>query len=413
MADRSGVQDEITILLVDDDESQATTLRTLLSIESGMRCLGIAPTGAEAIRMAKELTPDIVVMDINLPDMDGFEVTEQIMTSIPGCAVIIMSITQDTQYLRRALYVGAREYLTKPVNPDELYHAIRTVHKNRPVPPIGNTGPLDKPDPSVMERGKLVVVYGPQGGVGRTTIAINVAEGLMRDGARVLLVDADLQFGDVPVMLNLHPQITLANLLRTADDLDLEYFDNVVLRHAGGLHVLPGSRRLPEAMSARPDLSRLPGMLYQIGELYDYIVVDTSVTVDDTLIALMGQADRVVLVSTPMLESAKNVRMLLEMFAEIGFAPDKLSLVLNRVPVEDYGRTGAISTERIEQFLRLDTISELPNDASRLRSAVTRGVSLIAFDPSRRNALADGLARLGDRIYKLLNADDDTDVPAF
>ena len=91
--------------------------------------------------------------------------------------------------------------------------------------------------------GHIVAVYSPQGGVGTTTIATNLASGLMKEGVKVLLVDADLQFGDVGIMLNLQSQSTMVELIPDVDDLDTELFENIVATHDSGLKVLLGPSR--------------------------------------------------------------------------------------------------------------------------------------------------------------------------
>src|SRR5690606_5110587 len=156
--------------------------------------------------------------------------------------------------------------------------------------------------------GHVIVVYGPQGGVGTTTIATSLASGLMKEGVRVLLVDADLQFGDVPMFLNLQPQSTLMELLGSIEDLDTELFENIVMSHESGLKVLLGPPRPEQA----DELKAVPGFVSQIlGKVasnYDFIIVDTASAFDETLLGLLDIAHKVMLVGTPTLTSVKNMR---------------------------------------------------------------------------------------------------------
>src|SRR5690606_23515672 len=91
--------------------------------------------------------------------------------------------------------------------------------------------------------GNIVVIYSPSGGTGTTTIATNVAAGLMKEDIKVLLVDADLQFGDIDAFLNLQAQTTIVDLVGSVDDLDTDLFDNIVVTHPSGLKVLMGPAR--------------------------------------------------------------------------------------------------------------------------------------------------------------------------
>jgi pilus assembly protein CpaE len=77
-----------------------------------------------------EMKPDIVIMDINMPDMDGIQATSEITKLLPTAAVIMMSVQTDADYLKKAMQAGARYFLGKPVDPDELYGTIRSVYKS-------------------------------------------------------------------------------------------------------------------------------------------------------------------------------------------------------------------------------------------------------------------------------------------
>ncbi|NLX08956.1 MAG: MinD/ParA family protein, partial [Chloroflexi bacterium] len=218
----SGVPKEtIKVLIVDDIPDTRENLRKLLAFESDIEVVGSAGTGLEAIQSASELLPDIILMDINMPDMDGITATKAISTAVRTAAVVIMSVQSEPGYLRQAMLAGARDYLTKPISSEELYTTIRRVYEqNEPmrrgmmqVPPVGMTPGQGRAHQQELPvhtggAGHIIVVYSPQGGAGTTTIASNVASALMRPDTRVLLVDCNLQFGDVDAFLNLQSQST-------------------------------------------------------------------------------------------------------------------------------------------------------------------------------------------------------------
>ena len=133
----SGENDVITIMLVDDIPETRENIKKLLAFEPDFKVVGSFGTGREAVTMAKELRPDIVIMDINMPDMDGIQATSEITKAIPTAAVIMMSVQNDPDYLRKAMLAGARNFLTKPIDTDELYNTIRTVYtRNKPLEKI-------------------------------------------------------------------------------------------------------------------------------------------------------------------------------------------------------------------------------------------------------------------------------------
>jgi two-component system response regulator NreC len=116
---------EIRLLLVDDHEVVRTGLRMLLESQSDIKILAEASTGAEAIQMAREFNPDVVVMDITLPDITGIEATRQLKERQPEIAVVALTIHEDEQYFFEMLQAGASGYVPKRAAPEDLITAIR------------------------------------------------------------------------------------------------------------------------------------------------------------------------------------------------------------------------------------------------------------------------------------------------
>src|SRR3954452_11032860 len=136
----------IKVLIVDDIPETRENLKKLLAFEQDIEVVGTASTGREGLELAKELMPDIILMDINMPDMDGISATEAISKAVPQTSVVMMSVQSEADYLRRAMLAGARDFLTKPISGEELYSTIRSVYERRPVqqyapqPPQGTSG---------------------------------------------------------------------------------------------------------------------------------------------------------------------------------------------------------------------------------------------------------------------------------
>ncbi|MBZ0278927.1 MAG: response regulator [Anaerolineae bacterium] len=399
----------ITILLVDDIPETRENIKKLLAFEPDFKVIGSVGTGREGVEMAKQEKPNIIIMDINMPDMDGIQATTLITESVPTAAVIMMSVQNDSDYLRRAMLAGARNFLTKPVLPDELYNTIRTVHvRNKPLAAqyrqIQQQAPVDtraKAEGTENRAGHIVVVYSPQGGAGCTTIATNLASGLMKEGIRVLLVDADLQFGDVGLYLNMQSQSTLVDLVGNVDDLDTELFDNIVVTHDSGLKVLLGPARPEYAEVVQSNPTSVAQILEKISGNYDFIVVDTSHQLDEPLLALMDVATKIILVATPTLAAAKNSRFVMELFEKLSYPPDKTMLVLNRVPHDRNQKRFTISTEQIEKFLKRPVEIEIPLDELTVLSAVHKGVPVIAQRDRSKSPVKE-FVELSDIVHEKL-----------
>lgn len=122
----------VRILLADDHSIVRKGLRVLLEAQPGFEVAGEAGDGREAVRLAEELKPDIVVMDIAMPQLNGIEAAGQIVKRSPSIGVILLSVHSDETYITRALTVGAKGYLLKDTADDDLVSAIRTVASGKP-----------------------------------------------------------------------------------------------------------------------------------------------------------------------------------------------------------------------------------------------------------------------------------------
>ncbi len=407
MSNEQGEKRIITILLVDDIPETRENIKKLLAFEPDFKVIGAAANGREGVEMAKELRPDIIIMDINMPDMDGLQAANQITKAVPTAGVIMMSVQTDTDYIRKAMLAGARNFLAKPVNMDELYETVRNVYDQ--YEPIRHQ--MSQMSEMILEdrkkvrgegerAGHIIVVYSPQGGAGCTTIATNLASGLMKEGIKVLLVDADLQFGDVGVFLNMHGQATLLELAESVEDLDTELFENIVMVHDSGLKVLLAPPRPEQAdIIIRDNPDAVASILEKVRSNYDFIVVDTSSHLDETLASLLDIATRIVLITPPTLPGIKNARLMLDLFDQLGYPPEKACLVVNRAVDDRQRRQGGISAEKIQSYLKRPVREKIPLVEERIiLNAVNKGVPVIAAErdtnkpPSKQYiALADAL----------------------
>src|SRR6266540_7107687 len=250
--------DQIRILVVDDIPETRDHLTKLLGFESDIDVIGSAASGREAIQMASKLHPDVVLMDINMPDMDGITATEQLSTTAPGTAVVMMSVQGEADYLRRSMLAGAREFLVKPFSSDELTASIRQVssREREKASRIGvgaPTGPVAVGPGGDGEGGQVVAIFSPKGGVGRTTIAVNLGVAAASElGKKVVVMDGSFQFGDVGVLLNLNPKsMSIADVVPVLEAGELDSIDTFVVDHSSGVRVLlaPPSPEVAETIT--------------------------------------------------------------------------------------------------------------------------------------------------------------------
>jgi pilus assembly protein CpaE len=393
--------DIIKVLIVDDIPDTRENLRKLLAFEPDIQVVGGsgAGTGSQAVEMAKEHKPDVVLMDINMPDMDGIQATKLISEAVRTAAVVMMSVQSEPGYLRQAMLAGARDFLTKPISSEELYSTIRRVYdRNAPIRQQeaqmktisaaaaaveAKTVAADFGLPTVGA-GHIIVVYSPQAGAGATTIATNIASALMRQDSRILLIDCNLQFGDVDAFLNLQATSNISDLTKAVNDIDHDMVENVLVTHGSGLKVLVAPSHPEQAYDiAAEDVRELVLLL---ANSYDYVVVDTPTQYDDMTLKLFDIAERIVLVATPTIPSVRNTRKILDIFdglREPAGLPNKVMFVLNRVVSEKEKGRGTIPAASIENHLKRQIVCSIPLDERAVLTAVNQGVPLVAKQRSR------------------------------
>jgi pilus assembly protein CpaE len=396
----SGAKPEIIkVLIVDDIPDTRENLRKLLAFEPDIQVVGGsgASSGREAIDLAKEFKPHVILMDINMPDMDGITATKAISEAVPTVAVVMMSVQSEPGYLRQAMLAGARDFLTKPISSEELYSTIRRVYErnksiyaqeaqqSRAASASASLGvrPAEASAPTVGA-GHIIVVYSPQAGAGVTTLATNIASALMRQDTRVLLIDCNLQFGDVDAFLNLQAQSNIADLTKAVHDIDQSTLDAVLVTHGSGLKVLVAPPHPEQAYDVVPEA--VSELVQLLANAYDFVVVDTPPQYDDMTLKLFDIAERIVLIANPTLPSVRNSRKVLDIFDNLQTPPglaSKVMFVLNRAVNDKEKGQGTIPADSIEKHLKRQIVARIPLDERTVLTAVNQGVPIVAKLRSR------------------------------
>src|SRR5262249_12201384 len=282
-------QPTIRVLIVDDIAETRDNLEKLLFFEKDIQVVAKASTGREAVALAKQHQPDVVLMDINMPDMDGIAATEAMLSQVPTVQVIMMSVQGEHDYLRRSMLAGAREFLTKPISAEDLSHAIRHVYRLQTTQrrDVSST-PTEQAQggDSGVGQGQIVAVFSPKGGVGTSSISANLAVALRQlTNKKVVLVDGNLIFGDLGVIMNFVSNKTIADLADRIGQLDRDLLNDVLATHTSQVKVLlaPPNPQTGELVTS----DHLRAILELLRKEYDYIVVDTQSSFQDRALAVL------------------------------------------------------------------------------------------------------------------------------
>ncbi|HET9613892.1 MAG TPA: response regulator [Candidatus Limnocylindrales bacterium] len=392
--------DQIRVLIVDDIAETRDHLTKLLGFESDIEVVGAAASGTEALTLATRLTPDVVLMDINMPDMDGIATTERLSSQVPTASVVMMSVQGEADYLRRSMLAGAREFLVKPFSSDELTASIRQVYTREreklsrmaAVPMTGvPTGASSNGTEDAGHDGQVIAIFSPKGGVGRTTVAVNLAVAAATDlGRSVVVMDASFQFGDVGVLLNLNPKNkSIADLVPELEAGEPESLDTFVITHSAGIRVLlaPPSPEMAELITP----SGVRRVLEALRRTNDLVIVDCTSTFNDTTLAILDAADLVLTMLSLEITSIKNMRLFLEVAEQLGYDQDKIQLVLNRAD-----SSLGIRVSDVESSIGRKVNHTIVSDGRSVVYALNRGVPF--FLSNREAQVSQDILRLAQAV---------------
>jgi pilus assembly protein CpaE len=380
--------DKIKVLIVDDIAETRENINRLLKLEEDIQVVGEAANGEQAIKKTEQLLPHVILMDINMPIMDGIAATEKISLNYPNVSVVIISVQGEAEYLKKAMMAGAREYLVKPFSADELVNTIKRTFdleqkrmgKMEVTKKIFGKSKETKP--------QVITIFGTKGGVGKTTLAVNVAAQIAKKTRKkVVLVDLDLQFGDVSVFLNVSPKKSIAELVQERGQFNIDLVESYLIPHISGVKILPAPMRPEYSELVTP--ANILEILTILRQNYDYVLIDTPPFFLETNLSALDMSNQVLLIMTMDLPTVKNMKLSLELLDSLHHK-GKTKLILNRAS-EDLG----ISSADVENALDFLITHQIPSDGKLVVTSVNKGIPFVLSNTNAKVSKAvDQLANL-------------------
>jgi pilus assembly protein CpaE len=350
-----------------------------------MEVVGTALNAEAAITEVRRLQPDVVLMDVNMPGQDGIKATQVMTAEPPYVPVILMSVQDDREYLRRAMQAGAREFLVKPFSGEELAAALRRVNqleklKRAPATPVEVEGAAPDEVVEVVERrtvgGRIILVFSGKGGIGKSLLAVNLAAALAKDReGRTALVDLDLQFGDLGVLLGLESGRNIYQVVEAYPNVDADFIEALMPKAPGDFRVLLGPQSPEFADLVTAEHAR--AILTILQTHFDHIVVDTSAHLGEVTLEALERADRIVVVVDLSLPAVKEAKLALRVFQRLGIPNDRIRVVLNRAD-----SNSGITSSQVESSLEIKIAARLPTDVKTVLKSVQRAEPFVSLLPN-------------------------------
>jgi pilus assembly protein CpaE len=380
------MRDVQRIVIVDPSDSTREPLRNLL--------LGVETVWLEAecsryeffFDVVHQSHPDVAVVSLDSDQNKALQLISQLSSELPNMPILAVSGQGDGQSILKALRSGAREFLTAPVVLEELLLALQRLKAHAPRDGSGSNGV-----PKVES--KTVVIVGSRGGIGCTSLAVNLGAAMATDKQRnVALIDLDLALGDADVALDLMPAYTLADVAMNIDRLDMTFLKRSLVQHTSGVSLLPHPVQMADVGLIHEDhLQRVIGLLRAS---YTHLIIDISKRFTPTDVTAMRMADIILMVAQLELSSLRNVVRIMMTLNNEDELRNKVKIVLNRVGCDFFD--GAISLKKAEETIGQPAYWQIPNEPKAMMASRNAGVPLIQHAP--RSKVYQSIAALAEAL---------------
>lgn len=345
--------------------SEETALRVSVKkkiIDKNILIVGYADFKEESKLKIEGLFPDIVVVAAKVPIQKSvFEFIESMKFQSKGCSVVLATDLVSIDLVNYAARYGIRQVLGFDTPEEEFCRVLGEIHE------------FEKKMQSQLKiqkrvRSKVISYFGCKGGVGKSVIATNVAVGLAKKGAKVLLLDFDLAFGEQHLLLDLEPKDTIVELAQDPEGISIERVNAFSMLHSSGVNLLaaPKSPEYAEYISA----NHITSIIRSVRPYYEYIIIDIPSNFSDETVAALENSDEIMLVNTPDILSLRGAKNAINVLSQLQIK-EKARLVINRY------EQSLIKQKDFEAMLEMPVYAMLEDDYKTVNGSVNKGVPFI------------------------------------
>jgi len=372
--------DVLRLAIVDPNDSTRDALKSMLL---GMDMIWL---DAECSRyeffadVVAQTNPDIGLVAIDRDPTKGLELVAKLTQNSPNCAVLVVSSSNDGNLILQALRAGAKEFLTQPIQIEDLLGALGRINQRH----------LAQGEKKVRAS-QVIAIAGSIGGVGTTSLAVNLGCMLAREEENsVALVDLDLCLGDADVFLDAIPDYTLVDVAENVTRLDFALLKRSLPRHSSGLYLLPRPVQLEDISLITPeDLQRVIGLMKAT---FTHVILDLSKSYSPIDMVALDMASQILLVTQLDLPCLRNVVRLMMSFGQMNNIADKVKIVVNRVGLE----SGQITLKKAQETIGKEIFWQLPNDYRTMVEVRNNGVPL--YEQAPKAPITQSIASLAQAL---------------
>ncbi len=356
------------ILLVLEDGVDAVAIEQALPAGTRVQSARLSGGDNGRLPLADAADAELLVVACASDEEHTLELIQAVQTQLQTRPpVVVIYAGSPNGFMERAFEAGADDLIALPQSREQLAFALeKALVRRRGATP--------------SQAGTMIAVLGPKGGTGKTLTACNLAEALAAADTSPVVVDLDLQFGDVGLALGLRPELTIHDLAVAGGSLDAEKIESFLVRHPSGGAALLAPVRPDQAAAVSPGFLRT--VFDHLRSRHDFVIVDTPPAFTPEVIAAIDAASHLCLVGMLDALSLKDTKIGLETLAQMGYDPAEVTLVLNRADTSI-----GISMADVERLLGRKPDVLVPSDRA-IPTAITEGRTIVAAEPQSAAARA-------------------------
>lgn len=373
---------KINVLVISRLEKNLDAMKRMIDDEE-IVVLGDSPGGAQALDKIENVSPDMVIMFLGAGDTDVLSLTERIILHRPRTHVILLIEYMDVEILQKAIKAGAHNVIEFPSSPKELAEYIKSVHHNETI----RINSLNEKQ-NIAWMSRVVTVFGAKGGLGKTTIATNLAVKLAENHKKVALIDLDLQFGDIHIFLDIEPADTISEFVQQVLTPNIDSVRSYMTVHSSGVHILcaPKSPEYAELISAE----KVQSLLSVLRTYYDYVIIDTPPSFNDVTITALESSTTILFVTGLDISILKNSKLSLSLMDSLQ-QRDKIRLIVNRAV-----DMSSITVEDVQKIIGCPIWTKIPSDYKVAVTALNRGIPFVISSPGSK--LSQSISIVADAL---------------
>lgn len=372
---------KIKILIISKISKNINALRSMIDDEE-LVVIGDSIGGTFGLDKIENTSPDIILMTLGAGDTDVLNLAERITLHRPRTYVILVAENLDIKTMQTAVKVGCHNITELPSTPKEFSDYIKTVYNNETM----RIKSLSENE-ALLWSSTVITVFGAKGGIGKSTIAANLAVKLAEKRKKVALVDLDLQFGDLHIYLDIEPKDTIIELVQDFKSPNIDLVRSYMNVHSSGVHLLcaPKSPEYAELVSAE----KVQGLLGLLRNYYDYVIVDTAPSFSEVNMTAIESSSIIFFVTGLDISILRNSKISVSILESLK-QTDKIRIVVNRAM-----DMNSITINDVQRIIGYPIWAKLPSDYKVAVNALNRGIPFITGAPkSKLSESITGLANI-------------------